>query len=559
MDVSVVKEPASTSRTRTMSPFDGFIYNFLAMGVIFPWVFLQGSATFPNAHLEVALVLALLVQLPISLAYSLLAVAMPVNGGDYIFQTRAFGGWGFIIVMSGFVIWILQWIAISGWLFATLGISPLFMTFGVHFRLPILTKLGVIVESPLGVVLVSVFLTIGTVLVLRRGMRVYVVIQRVLFGFTIAAVLAAIVIFRVNGPHLTDQINNFASIVMDQLRLAVPPAMHSDFVHFIQTDVQSFKAASTQTSKLVATLGVVSIAWTSLQWANYSVEQNSEIRGANRLRVQLAMSVFPMITVALLLIVIAFAQNRYLPSGFLQACYSAYWIHHASPQSVAFLRYVLQPFPSVLAIAASTDHIVLSGVIAVGFLANAFQVTCNCYIGVSRILEQMACDGTLRGNRTVFAVDAETKEPLAAYWIYCALSLPVIVAYSLLDAWKDYTLGIPFACGYVFIFTCLALTRLPGPRLYQYWQASEIRWMAGWVLQACGWLSAAIAFAMVASYLILPEFEIRGVVPYTILISTILLSALLYKRRSKRTAALQEVFRSLPAETHCKRGARFTS
>ena len=34
---------------------------------------------------------------------------------------------GFSIVMSGFVIWILQWVALSGWLLAYLGFARCFL------------------------------------------------------------------------------------------------------------------------------------------------------------------------------------------------------------------------------------------------------------------------------------------------------------------------------------------------------------------------------------------------------------------------------------------------
>lgn len=106
-----------------MSCLDGFIYNFLTMGVIFPWVYVYGPAFFPHANLEFAIILTLLAQLPISLSYCILATVLPVSGGDYIYQTRAFGNFGFISVMSGFVLWILGWIPISGWLFVKLGLT----------------------------------------------------------------------------------------------------------------------------------------------------------------------------------------------------------------------------------------------------------------------------------------------------------------------------------------------------------------------------------------------------------------------------------------------------
>ena len=49
-----------------------------------------------------------------------------------VFQSgRVFGGGvGFAVVMSGFVIWILQWVALSGWLLSYLGFASLFLGLG---------------------------------------------------------------------------------------------------------------------------------------------------------------------------------------------------------------------------------------------------------------------------------------------------------------------------------------------------------------------------------------------------------------------------------------------
>lgn len=121
--------------SRVMSPWSAYMYNFLTMGVIFPWTFVWAPAAFPGVAVWQACLYAILFQLPISLAFVWLATAMPRSGGDYVFQSRVFGGAiGFPVVMSGFVIWILQWVALAGWLQANLGLAPLFMGLGYHYK-----------------------------------------------------------------------------------------------------------------------------------------------------------------------------------------------------------------------------------------------------------------------------------------------------------------------------------------------------------------------------------------------------------------------------------------
>ena len=86
-----------------MSATDSTVYNFLSMGVVFPWVYLWGASVYPSGSVALALLIALILQLPISLASCFLATVLPVTGGDYVFQTRAFGRLGFVVVMSGLV------------------------------------------------------------------------------------------------------------------------------------------------------------------------------------------------------------------------------------------------------------------------------------------------------------------------------------------------------------------------------------------------------------------------------------------------------------------------
>ena len=58
--------------------------------------------------------------------------------------------------MSGFVIWILQWVALAGWLFANLGLAPLFLGLGVHYNSTGLINAGVWAEGHQGVVITSI-------------------------------------------------------------------------------------------------------------------------------------------------------------------------------------------------------------------------------------------------------------------------------------------------------------------------------------------------------------------------------------------------------------------
>ena len=94
---------------RVMSPYSAFIYSVLTMGIIFPWVYLEAPTAFQGSNLVLGILFGFLFELPIALAYVWLATALPRSGGDYLFQSRVFGGGvGFTVVFAFFVLWILR-------------------------------------------------------------------------------------------------------------------------------------------------------------------------------------------------------------------------------------------------------------------------------------------------------------------------------------------------------------------------------------------------------------------------------------------------------------------
>jgi amino acid transporter len=531
--------------SRPMSVFDAFIYNFLTMGVIFPWMYLWGPASFPGANLELAIWLTLLAQLPISLAYCFLATVLPVTGGDYIYQSRAFGKWGFVAVMSGFVIWILQWVALSGWLFATLGLAPWLLSMGVHLDSATLARLGLSVQRPVGVLLVSVFLALGTTLFLIRGLRLYVRVQRVLFVLTVAAIAVVVGIF-LSADAVGPNVDSFVARLSELVGLSVSEPIRGGFLQHLKAEVADAGVNLSPPFSLLATLGVVPIAWTSLQWATYSVEQNTEIAEADRFGKQFFILVISAVSVAFVLWLVAHVEHGALGSDLMIAASAAYWTGSGSPETTSFVQTVVQPFPNILAMAATKSWL-LTTVIALGFVANSFQVTCNCFIGVTRILVAMGTDGMLRPLR-LDEVDARRHAPVRAHWFYFVASLPWIAAYSLLPVFKSATLGVTFACGYVFALSALAATRIPAARLRSFWKSSDVHSVSPALIRAVGYAGFAVGAAMVVAYLVLPQLGLTGTVPYIIVAGVLLGSYALYVWSRSRSGLAGDAWEDEPRE-----------
>ena len=106
--------------------------------------------------------------------------------------------------------------------------------------------------------------------------------------------------------------------------------------------------------------------------------------------------------------------------------------------------------------------------ISAGYILNSHQIVHNCYIGMTRVMLAMSFDRLL--PEWVSRVSARFHTPVNAHVVYFVASLPVIWLYNKFGytdgsgntiTWASITLGVTFACGYVFVITSLAAALMP--------------------------------------------------------------------------------------------------
>ncbi|MGH6750298.1 MAG: amino acid permease [Methyloceanibacter sp.] len=435
----------SSGLVRVMSPYSAFIYNILTMGLIFPWTYLWAPGALPGGRLVWGILLAMIFEIPIAITYVWLSTALPRSGGDYVFQSRVFGGAiGFPIVMSGFVIWILQWVALSGWLLAYLGFAPLFLGLGGTMGNPSLTSIGVWFTTPWGIIIVSVLNALLAMLLLVSGFKNYVKFQYVMWYATLLSFGLMLYLFFTATPEV------FAH------KLDAFVTASGGAPNFYETAIAAAKAANIDLNppfSLLATLLIAPIAWTSLQWATYSAEQNGEIKGARSFQNQLMIILGSLIATGLLLAILAAAFQHAIGTEFLYVAGAGYW---SALDAGKFNGVYLWPNIVAMALAGNPIIVVL---IALGYILNSFQIVNNCYIGVTRIMVAMSLDRLL--PEWVSRVSDKLHTPVNAHVIYFLASIPVILVYNLWGQWTALTLGVTFACGYVFVITALAGALMP--------------------------------------------------------------------------------------------------
>jgi amino acid transporter len=162
-----------------------------------------------------------------------------------------------------------------------------------------------------------------------------------------------------------------------------------------------------------------------------------------------------------------------------------------------------------VAVALTASPIVVL-IIGIGYILNSFQIVCNCYIGMTRVMVAMSLDRLLPA--WVSQVHEQWRTPLNAHIIYFVASIPVILAYNLVPGWVGLTLGVTFGCGYVFVVTCLAGALLPyrAKELYEASPGSTYKLGGIPLVTVLGIIGSILGAIMVLAFLFSPTLGVLG-------------------------------------------------
>ena len=527
---------------RVMSPYSAFVYNILTMGIIFPWTYMYAPTALQGSNLVLGILFAFLFELPIALGYVWLATALPRSGGDYVFQSRVFGGgFGFTVVFAFFVIWILQWVALSGWLMATLAIAPTFLALGATTDVGFFTDIGTWAAGSNGIIVISIVNALVALLLLVSGFRNYVRFQYVMwYAILLSFGIVLVLLFTTSADTVTSKLDSFS--------VAVGGAPG-----FFETAKAAAVNAGIDFSPpfwLLGTILVAPIAWTSLQWATYSSEQGGEIKNAHVFRNQAFIMVGSLIATTGLLVLLALALQTGVGGDVMRVASSGAW--YLLPEATIGGSFL---FPNFIAMTLTGSAILIT-LIGIGFLLNSFQIVCNCYIGCTRIMVAQGLDGLLPDW---FArVNARFKTPVNAHVAYFVAAIPVIFAFNKVADWSlRWALGVTFANGVVFMFSALAAALLPyrAKKLYEASPGAVYKVGNVPLVTVLGVIGFATATFMVGAFLLVPElglsFSGKGLT-YAVVAATAAFGLIVYwimrTFRSQQGLKVEYAFAEIPPE-----------
>jgi len=532
----------SSGLVRVMSPSSAFVYNVLTMGLIFPWTYLWAPGALPGGRLVEGILLAMILEIPIALSYVWLSTAFPRTGGDYVFQSRVLGGGvAFTLVFSGFVIWILQWVALSGWLLATLGFAPLFLGLGASFNSTEMVDISAWFTTPFGIMVTSIANALLALIILASGFRNYVRVQRVMWVAILLSFGTMLVVLATTSPsEVPGKLDAFSAAIGGS----------SSFTSDAIAAAEGAGVDLNPPFSLLATLLIAPIAWTSLQWATYSSQQNGEIKSAGSFRSQAFIIVGSLVLTGVLLAVLAFVLQNAVGPEFLYVAGSGYW----SGVSEATLAgsYL---WPNLLATAIAFSPVVTL-LIAFGFILNGHQIVHNCYIGMTRVMVAMSFDRLL--PEWISRVSDRFRTPVNAHVVYFVASIPVIWLYNTFSygdtTWTSLTLGVTFACGYVFVATALAGALLPFRAKAAYEASPGAQYKIGGLplVTVVGLLGAAAGVVFLYLFLTNDQLGLTSQLAYAVVGGVLLFSAAWYfiakQVRRSRGIDVSYAFKEIPPE-----------
>jgi amino acid transporter len=367
-----------------------------------------------------------------------------------------------------------------------------------------MSAIGLWFTSATGIIVTSILNAFVSLLILVSGFKNYVRFQWVMWYVVLLAFAVMFaVLFFTPASQFVERLNSFASA-------------SGAGANFYQTATDAVKNAGIDLQppfSLVATLLVAPIAWTSLQWATYSAQQNGEIKDARSFKNQAVIMVGSLIVTGILLALLAVGLERLAGSEFLYVAGAGYW--SLIPEATVNGFYL---WPNILAIAVTASPLVVI-IIGLGYILNSHQIVHNCYIGMTRVLVAMSLDRLLPDWFS--KVDERYHTPVNAHLAYFLASIPVILAYNLVGGWIGLTLGVTFGCGYVFIITCLAGALLPYRAKEVYEASPGAKYMVSGYVGVLFTILGVLAFILTA-WVLAPQAFASAVLVWLVRLGSIL-------------------------------------
>lgn len=471
---------AASGLVRDLSIWDAMWFGILSSGLFFSFVFFFPYPQFvsPGIDTGLMLVIATVASIPVCIAYAALGSAMPRAGGDYLFQSRG------IAPVVGFTI-PFGWAVLLWTIFFPLTAS-VFVSYGM---VPILTAIGRDVGGSASIAHFTNWLGGSTgklvsTLVLSAlawalcvgGMKVYRTVQRWVFvPAVVITSLGLVVLFLTTSPSsYKTSFDSFpgnvaANLTSDKvLATARANGWHAPSFSFHDTIIW-----------VAIMMGVVPFA----VFASEGIL--GEVKGARNFRRLSTSFIAGALFIGLWIMAFDyFLFQRAISRDFLSAVsfdYNGGYITFPYGIDISNLSSIIN------------DNLGVVIVIAIGFMASAFQLMAGIFMNVSRVLVSMGLDRSL--PERFASVNPRLHTPVFAATVYLGLVTVTSVFFNYNSDWfTPLTYAAAISGEGILLFGCLAALLLPwrAPHIYSSSPISRYRVVGIPLIQVAGGIGVII-------------------------------------------------------------------
>lgn len=444
----------ATGLVRSWSMFDAFVYAFFSINVVTLGLYIVSQMYFLQGALIPTLLISALLIVAEIVVYAGLIAVMPRAGGDYVWQSRIFGGGvGFVLSVTGwwFILWL--WTPIYADMLRQIFFVPLLSVMGLRDAA---LWFGL---QPLAWFVICVLTVAFAAAVIALGMKTYARIQRFCFWVGNAGLLV------VCGLLLLGDNQSFrAGLEANAQRLyGTAPGVY-------EATLAAGKAAGAVQPLWGGSLAAVFLAMPYIVffnlWPNWGATLYGEVKGADDFKRNfwgMALGLFATTGLAVLLFT---SIAKTIGWDFWTSANGAYWSYRwgftdqAPPLPV-------WPYPALLAVFL-TNNPVVQFVVLLAMSMWFFGWAGTVYMSSTRVIFAAAFDRLL--PERVASVDARTRTPVWALALMVGPGLVVSALYSWnIVGFQTLTLASTLVIAVTFLGSTIAAIVMPytRPELYR--------------------------------------------------------------------------------------------
>ena len=444
----------SSGLVRNFSQFDNWMYNTLAINVVVSGALLFGLmlALFPRANLPLAFIIAGAFCCFEAIGYALLTAVMPRSGGDYVFQSRIFGGaigmiFGFTL-MSTFSIF---YFGLSGGVLANIILAPFFTMLGKSYGAGWMVSVGEWLSTGWGLFVCGVIVATVAGVLNARGLRVMARVQRYTFflGLLLLLMFMAIMLFT-SKSDFQNHLNGYMSA-----NFGIQNAYQAT-VNSAEAAGGGYSFSQTMFASVVAGFMLIYPAW--------GAQQAGEIRQADSVRSNAFAMLGSEIFSVVVMVALAVLLQHHIGRSFLYASGL-----ETSPLPIpAFLGFFFS-------IAGNAAIFVWLSMIM--FICWFLIYISNATLAATRGIMAVSFDRVL--PEWIGRVDQRVHVPLRAIILITALGIPVAALYSFINEFAAYTFALFIPAIASFGVSMLAAAVLPFTHSRLYSGSAAARYKVG--------------------------------------------------------------------------------